>query len=111
MEKAEIEKLYNSVKSLSGVHKNNAEVEAYLKHQTSNSHVVNEVLSLLKKDQHAVRNKNGLLKLIFGSLFLASSFVITCVNFHSNQPFAVVMYGFTTFGLVFVVWGLYELMH
>lgn len=105
------ENLYSFAKSLQGVVKSLDKIELQLRDKTSDTALVAQVIDQLKKDRNAAKLSNGLIKLGIGSMLLVSSFVITCINYHSNQPFAVVMYGFTTVGLVLIVWGLFDLLN
>lgn len=104
------EELYVFAKGLADKHLSFEEIEKQLSKKTDDPLTVAEIVKQIKQVQHAVRRKNGLTKIGFGSLFLVAGFLITCVNFHSNQSFTVVMYSFTTLGLALIFWGLYEII-
>jgi len=111
MEKEELNKLYQLAKSLLGVHKSLEAIELHLNHQSADPKLISEVIERIKKERLETKNKQGIIKIMVGGFFLVSSFVITCVNFHSNQPFVEVMYGFTSLGAVLVFWGLYDVFN
>jgi len=60
-------------------------------------------------DKNSRKSKSGVIKLGIGAFLLLTSFLITCVNFHSNQPFTLLMYSLTTAGALLLFWGLYDL--
>lgn len=104
------EKLYEHAKHLVDSGKNFEFIENDLHHKTDDKQAISEIISQLKKVQHAVKAKNGRSKLLFGALFLVVGFVITVFNFHANQSFTIVMYSFTSIGLVLMCWGLYDII-
>jgi len=104
------EELYLFAKKLADQHISFTDIEKQLSAKTNDTLIVAEIVKQVKKVQYAVHRKNGLLKIGFGSIFLVAGFLITCVNFHSNQSFTVVMYSFTTIGLALIFWGLYEII-
>jgi hypothetical protein len=85
-------------------------IEKQLNQKGANSLLTAEIVSLLKKTQHAVNTKHGLQKIGLGLIFLISGFLITCVNFHANESFTIVMYSFTTIGISLVFWGVYNIL-
>ncbi len=110
MQEEEWDNLYLYAKSLAEENKSFEVIEKNLLKKTSNEFIVSEIISRLKKIQHAIKTKNGLIKLGVACFFLLSGFLITCINFHSNQSFTIVMYSFTSIGLVLLLWGLYEII-
>ncbi len=86
------------------------EVEKKLHAKTSDQQVIDEILKELKKEEQAARLKSGLTKLGIGGALLILGFLITCINYHSNTSFTIVMYGFTTTGLLLMFWGLYDII-
>lgn len=111
MEQQEFDSLYLFAKSLQGVYRRLDQIELQLKQKSNRAELIAQVMDQLKRDRNAAKLSHGLIKLALGAMLLISSFVITCINYHSNQPFAVVMYGFTTAGLVLLLWGLYDLLN
>lgn len=87
-----------------------SELEKQLLTKENDPLIVHDIVRQLKRVHYAVKRKSGLQKIAFGSLFLVIGFFITCVNFHSNQSFTIVMYGFTSLGLFFIFWGLYDVV-
>lgn len=106
----EWERLYVFAKYLADTNKSFEEIENQLKQKTNDEATITDIIKRLKKVRHAVKTKSGLMKLGIGALFLVVGFLITCINFHNNQSFTFVMYGFTSIGLVLMLWGLYEII-
>ncbi len=102
--------LYLFAKELADNNINFNEIEQQLFEKTDNKELIVEIIQQLKKVRYAVHRKNGLIKISFGSLFLLIGFLITCINFHSNQSFDIVMYSTSTIGLCLIFWGLYEII-
>jgi VIT1/CCC1 family predicted Fe2+/Mn2+ transporter len=110
MKDEEWENLYVFAKNLADANKSFEEIEKQLSKKTDDSILIAEMLTQIKKVRHAVKTKNGVTKIGFGALFLISGFLITCINFHSNQSFTIVMYSFTSIGLILMFWGLYDII-
>ena len=104
------ESLYVFAKNLAEKNIAFSEIENQLHSQTSDKALITEIIQQVKKVHYAIKRKNGLVKIGFGALFLLAGFFITCINFHSNQSFTIVMYSSTSLGLLFVFWGLYEVI-
>lgn len=104
------ENLYLYAKKLADQRIAYPEIEKQLSEKESDSMLVAEIVRHLRKTRYATQRKSGLQKIAFGSLFLILGFLITCVNFHSNQSFTIVMYSFTTIGLFLIFWGLYDIV-
>jgi hypothetical protein len=111
MENQEHHQLYLFAQAAFAEHRDLVQVELELYRKSDNVAMIKEVLDQLKKERNAAKNKNGLLKLALGVFFLVLSFVVTCINFHTDQPFALVMYSFTTIGLGLLLWALYDLFN
>lgn len=71
--------------------------------------MVYAIIRKLKSEYYAEKSKEGRKFLFFGSILMFSGFLITCVNFHSNQSINFAMYGLTTVGLILVFVGLYKI--
>jgi hypothetical protein len=106
----EWENLYLHAKSLVDKNISFQEIEKDLLEKTNDQVLVAEIIKQIKQVYYAVKRKNGLIKLGVASVFLVVGFLITCVNFHSNQSFTIVMYSFTSIGLFLLFWGLYEII-
>lgn len=104
------ENLYVMAKNLAEKKVPFSEIEIQLLTQENDTLRVAEIIKQLKQTHCAVKRRSGLQKIGFGSLFLVVGFLITCVNFHSNQSFTIVMYSFTSLGLFLVFWGLYDIV-
>lgn len=73
-----------------------------------NRELANEIVDQVRTIYYTKKRKSGLPKLALGCLLLVVGFVLTVINYHSNESFDLVMYGFTSAGLVFLFWGLYD---
>ncbi len=104
------ESLYVFAKNLSDSHISFNEIEKQLMQKTTDANLVTEITNQVKKVHYAIKRKNGLIKLGFGALFLLAGFLITCINFHTNQSFTIVMYSSSSVGLLLIFWGLYEII-
>lgn len=79
--------------------------------QTGNEALSSEVIAKLKKERHEESLKKGLIKLGIAASLLFFSFVYSCIHFHSNEPFTMVMYCFTSAGMVLLLWGCYDIFN
>lgn len=104
------EEMYMFAKDLADHKISFEEIEKQLSTKTEDPLVRAEIIKQIKKVQYAVHRKNGLTKIGFGAVFLVVGFLITCINFHSNQSFTIVMYSTSTIGLLLIFWGLYEII-
>ena len=104
------ESLYLFAKQLAENHASFSEIEKQLFLKTNDPLIVSDIIKQLKQIHYALKRKNGTIKLGIASVFLVAGFLITCVNFHSNQSFTIVMYSFTSIGLFLLFWGLYEII-
>lgn len=104
------ENLYVHAKKLAEKRVSYTEIEKQLSDKDGDTVIAAEIVKQLRQTRYAVQRKSGLQKIAFGSLFLILGFLITCINFHSNQSFTIVMYSFTTIGLGLVFWGLYDIV-
>ncbi len=106
--------LYDSLKELAVEYLNSGkdleEIEKLLNQKTDDKLLVTVLFKEIKKISHAANRKKGLQKLAVAGILLFSGFIITCINFHYNQPFAIALYGLTTAGLIFMFWGLYDII-
>jgi hypothetical protein len=104
------ESLYVFAKSLADNNVSFNEIEQQLSQKTTDAGLVTEITNQVKKVHYAVKRKHGFIKLGFGALFLVAGFLVTCINFHTNQSFTIVMYGSSSIGLLLVFWGLYDII-
>lgn len=86
------------------------DIEEQLSKKCDDKKMVAEIMTQLKKTHYAVKRKQGMIKLGFAALFLVAGFFITCINFHSNQSFTIVMYTSSSIGLVFLFLALYDII-
>lgn len=104
------ESLYLFAKHLLDEHTSFSDIETHLSKKTEDAVLVAEIIKQLKQVHYAIKRRSGMVKLGIAGFFLLVGFLITCVNFHSNQSFTIVMYSFTTIGLSFLFYGLYEII-
>ncbi|HQQ95470.1 MAG TPA: hypothetical protein PLQ93_13030 [Bacteroidia bacterium] len=86
-----------------------AYVRQVLSEKCADPELVEEILDQARKVYYAKKRKSGTAKLGIGSVLLVVGFVLTVINFHSNESFTFVMYGFTSAGLLILFWGLYDI--
>ncbi len=86
-----------------------SDIEVQLKEKTENDILIAVIITTVKKEYYEVQRKKGMLKLAIGAAFLVVGFIITCANFYSNTSFSVVMYSFTSLGLLIMFWGFFEI--
>jgi hypothetical protein len=109
LENDQWESLYAFAKDLADHNTSFEEIEKQLSQKTTDKPLIEEIIRQLKKIRYAIQRKNGMLKVGFGSIFLVVGFLITCINFHSNQSFTIVMYSTSSIGLILMFWGVYEI--
>jgi hypothetical protein len=85
-------------------------IEDYLRDRTDDAVLITVVLKEARKEHHAVLQKEGLQKIGIGIAFVASGFLITLLNFHSNKSFDYALFGFTSVGISFIFWGLFKII-
>lgn len=95
---------------LNSTGKSISEIEAILKENGADAIEIESAISAVKKRIHKQRSNAGVKKIGIAVLFLLAGFIITIFNFHSNQSFTMVMYSFTSIGLILLFWGLYEII-
>ena len=102
--------LYVFAKDLHDHRSSFSDIEEQLSKKSDDKKMVAEIMTQLKKTHYAVKRKQGMIKLGFAALFLLAGFFITCINFHSNQSFTIVMYTSSSVGLIFLLIGLYDMI-
>ncbi|MCC6373170.1 MAG: hypothetical protein IT236_19355 [Bacteroidia bacterium] len=85
-------------------------IEKHLSQKTDDIVLITVVITEAKKDHYAQMRKEGIPKIAIGSVLIVVGFAITCLNFHSNKSFDFAMYGLTSFGILFVFWGLFKML-
>lgn len=85
-------------------------IEKHLSQKTDDIVLITVVITEAKKEYYAQMRKEGLPKVAIGSVLIVVGFLITCLNFHSNKSFDFAMYGLTSFGIIFVFWGLFKMI-
>jgi hypothetical protein len=104
------EELYVFAKDLADHYVSLEEIEKRLSTKSNDPVIIAEIIQQIRKVQFAIHLKNGLTKIGFGSLCLVGGFLITCLNFHANQSFTIVMYSTSSIGIILIFWGLYEII-
>lgn len=104
------EELYLYAKQLADHKSTYEEIENQLSKKTDDHALIREIILQIKKVKCSLRRKNGLSKVGLGATLLFSGFLVTCINFHSDQSFATIMYTTSTIGLILVFWGFYDIV-
>lgn len=102
------QQLYEFAKELTECKVSDDEIKKQLLNRTNDVSGIEAVIRRLKTEQYAIQRKNGFIKIASGALSLLVGFLITCINFHSNQSFTIVMYSTSSMGLILIFWGLYD---
>ena len=87
------------------------EITSILRGQINSEEEIVIVQKQLEYDLHIKKSKNGKIKLLIGISLLGINFIITCIHFHSNLPFSVIMYSFTSVGALLLFWGVYDIFN
>ncbi len=103
------QRLYELAKELLERKVSDAEIKKQLLNRTDDAPIIEGIIRRLKTEQYAIQRRNGLFKIVSGAMSLLVGFLITCVNFHSNQSFTIVMYSTSLVGLILIFWGLHDL--
>jgi hypothetical protein len=70
--------------------------------------MADEIIKQIKLIHYATKRKRGSMIILTGSLLLLIGFILTVTNFYTNSSCTLVMYGFTTAGLLVIFFGLYD---
>lgn len=84
-------------------------IREMLYERTGDRKLSDEIVDQVRDVYYAKKRKEGLAKLGIGCVLLVIGFVLTVINYHSNESFSLVMYGFTSGGLCLLFWGLYDM--
>lgn len=109
-EHPQFRELFNLSADLFDSHHSFADIEKELLKRTNDPELSHAVVKEVKAFKYANRRQRGLKKMGAGALLLVVGFLITCINFHSNTPFTVIMYSFTIVGLLIMMWGAYDII-
>lgn len=91
--------------------KNLKEIEQLLREQTNNESLSDEVFMNFKKELYQEYFRKGMRKIGLAVVLLLFSFVYSCIHFHNNEPFELVMYTFTIAGTGLLFWGCYDIFN
>jgi hypothetical protein len=91
--------------------KTTEEIQELLLQRTGNPEFSYTLSQLLKKEKHDRHMKTGKTKIVIALLLLGTSFVVACLNFHSNVSFTFVLYNFSIAGILLLLWGGYDILH
>lgn len=67
----------------------------------------NEIIAELRKTNNLTKRQTGVKIIVFGCMILLVGFILTCACFHFNTPIHMIMYSFTTLGLLTLFVGLF----
>jgi hypothetical protein len=85
------------------------DIEKHLLQKTNDSILIAIVIKEARNVHYAALRKEGLARIMIGSIIVLLGFAITFFNFHTNRSVDLVLYGFTTTGILIVFWGLYKM--
>ena len=71
--------------------------------------MIAQILKQVKEEHAKAKHTRGLTVLFIGLIILLISFVLTCINFHTNESITYVMFGISSIGLIVIFFGLYDL--
>ncbi len=80
------------------------------KHGVDERHIP-DMLAEIKKLRNARKTSNGLILILIGAVTCLLSCVLTMTSSYSHTAFEIVLYGFTTIGILVVVWGLMKIFN
>jgi hypothetical protein len=67
------------------------------------------IIKKIKFEQHKKDLKEGRVYVLIGCISMVVGFILTCMKFYSNESVTLVMYGFTTLGILILFFGLYKI--
>jgi hypothetical protein len=70
-----------------------------------------EMLAEIKKLRNARKTSSGLMLILIGAVLCLLSCVLTMTSSYSHGNFSIVLYGFTTVGIVLVFGGLMKIFN
>ena len=85
-------------------------IEKHLLQKTNDSILIAMVMREARKDHYATLRAEGFKLIGIGAALVFLGFFITFLNWESNKPFLLAMYGFTGLGASIVFWGLYKVI-
>jgi hypothetical protein len=101
------EKYYDQARLLQHQYRDYENLRDILIKKGASDLIAAEIITQLKKINHANNRTTGTQILLFSCLMLLIGFILTCVCFYTNTSINLVMYGFTTVGLIGIFIGLY----
>ncbi len=87
-----------------------AEIENLLLEQVNDEALVYAVVKKIKAEHQKERAKSGKLFIGIACLLILAGFLVSCMNFYTNQSFVWAMYGLTTVGIALLLWGLFKII-
>jgi hypothetical protein len=103
------EELYLLAKNMAEHNPDFAYIRESVFEKCNDRELAKEIVDQVRLVYYAKKRKSGLSKLGIGCILLILGFVLTVINYHSNESFSLVMYGFTSLGLLLLFWGLYDI--
>lgn len=107
----DLEGLFQEGKALLAEGKSIQEIEKVLIAKEQTLENIEAIIKKLNHDIHLQKLRSGKLKIIIGIILLGINFIITCINFHNNEPIALIMYTFTSAGVLMLCWGVYDIFN
>lgn len=84
-------------------------IKQKLLEKTHDEILLDAILKTIKEEYNKKRHNRGRVVMLVGLIILLVSFILTCMNFHSNQSITNVMFGISSVGLIVMFFGLYDL--
>ncbi|HET6993317.1 MAG TPA: hypothetical protein VFJ43_18425, partial [Bacteroidia bacterium] len=88
----------------------NHHIEINLREAGATEEFVVIIIRQLKNLHYLRRKKRGFKLVLWGSVLLVFGCVITLFLFHSGNSINYAMYGLTTAGILFLLWGMIDIM-
>lgn len=90
---------------------NDQQIEAELVAAGTDQRHVPDMLKEIKKLRNARKTANGLIYILIGAVVCLLSCVLTMRSSYSNSNFNLILYGFTTVGIILVFIGLMKIFN
>jgi hypothetical protein len=87
------------------------QIEAELLASGTDTRHISDMLAEIKKLRNARKTANGLIFILAGAVTCLLSCVLTMTSSYSNSNFSMVLYGFTTIGIIIVFVGLMKIFN
>lgn len=90
---------------------NDQQIENELLTTGTDARHIPDMLKEIKKLRNARKTSSGLIYILIGAVVCLLSCVLTMTSTYSNSNFSLVLYGFTTIGIIVVFIGLMKIFN